>query len=114
MPENTRSDAPGRRKDDEDCRVHEARLDHVDKTVSKQSGWFKTAAVVFSICGTILGGMCGLILSKLTAIESLLSKTDVTLGRHEERLLNVESDIKEIKERHRYLDQNGVVKRVGQ
>jgi hypothetical protein len=98
-----------RRKEDTECLVHEERLDHVDRTVSKQSGWLKTAAVVLAFSGTVLGSVCNLILSKLSSIESLLSKTDITLARHEERICGVEADVKEIKERHKYLDQNGVI-----
>ena len=117
MPERN---GVGRRLEDEEWRAHQEQLDgfekelgEMDREVHKQSGWLKTAAVVLSVSGVVLGGISNQILTKLTAIETMLNKTDVSLARHEERLSNCEKDIKEIQERHKYLDQNGVVIKKG-
>jgi hypothetical protein len=88
---------------------HERRMDTVDQDIKKQEGWLKASAGFMTIAMIIVGSLCNVIITKLTTIEGMLGKTDVSIARHEERLSNVESDVKEIKARHTYLDQNGVI-----
>lgn len=109
MPER---EGVGRRAEDQKCADHEKRLDAVVTEASKQSGWLKSSAVVFTLAATVLSWAANSINAKLDGISQMLGKNDVTLMQHAEQIKNVQADIKEIQERHRYLDQNGVVKRV--
>jgi cytoskeletal protein RodZ len=79
--------------------------------VSKQEGWFKTSAWVISIAVLVIGGLSGIILGKLTAIESKLTDYQVSIAEVKKDVVALQADVKKIEERHTWLDQNGVVKK---
>lgn len=80
------------------------------ESVSKQEGWFKTSAWVIGIAVVVIGGLSGIILGKLTAIEAMLTTSAVVQGRLEERFLALDKRVSDIEKRHDYLDQQGVIK----
>ncbi len=95
----------GRRKADENCPMHEARLDDMDAELHKQSGWFKASAAFMTVAVMCISGFGNVILTKLTSIESLLSESKVTLMQHSEQIKALDCRVKDIEDRHRYQDQ---------
>lgn len=109
--EHTRS-GEGRRSSD--CKEHETRLDQIDADVQKQSGWLKATALIGVVLTLIIvpisSWFLGSVLTKLTSIESLLNSNNLTLSLHTEQIKNIQADVKEIQDRHKIIDQNGVYK----
>ena len=112
MPEheNTRHGV-GRREDDQACREHEQRMDGMDKELHTLLGWIKTSGLLITVAGAIIGYMGTNINAKLTSIETLLSDNKVMLERHNQQIIQLQGDVKDIQDRHKYLDQNGVIVR---
>lgn len=90
------------------CKLHEERIDDMDAELHKQNGWLKTAGFVFSTASVILGWFGTNITTKLDAISTLLTDGRVVQMQHSEQIKALQTDVKEIQDRHRYLDQNGV------
>jgi len=70
------------------------------ESVSKQEGWFKTSAWVIGLATLVIGGLSGVILGKLSAIESLLTSAQVVQGRLEERYLSLDKRVGDIEKKH--------------
>jgi hypothetical protein len=100
-----------RRKEDLSCKEHEERIDRMDGDIRSISMQLKIAGSILSIAMIVLGALSNLILTKLTNIESLLNKNDIVLMEHSQRIKNCEQDIADIKERHKFIDQEGVLKK---
>ena len=78
------------------------------EAVSKQEGWFKTSAWVISIAVMVIGGLSGVILSKLSAIEALLTTSQISIAEVKKDVQSLDGRVRDIEERHRWLDQNGI------
>jgi len=87
--------------DDIDATVHALK-----ESVSKQEGWFKTSAWVISIAVLVIGSLSGVILGKLTAIEAMLTSSQVVQGRLDERYNALDKRLSSIEQRHEMIDQN--------
>ena len=92
--------------------LQEETINDIDSTVhilkegiSKQEGWFKTSAWVISIAVLVIGGLSGVILGKLSAIESLLTTAQVVQGRLEERYIALDKRVSDIEKKHDTIDQ---------
>ncbi len=85
----------------------EDRIDDIDKEIHKQSGWFKAAASFGGLCVMALGSFNGIVLSKLNSIETLLTTNQVTIAELRMFTQSLDQRLKEIEERHKWLDQNG-------
>jgi hypothetical protein len=96
----------------QDCIDHENRIDEVAAEVHKHGGWFKVIGGGLGFAFIVLGWFGSSINSKLDAIQATLNKTDIAIENHRGRIENCEKDIKDIQERHKYFDQNGIVKKV--
>jgi hypothetical protein len=48
------------------------------------------------------------ITAKLNSIETLLTDSKVMLMKHEQQILQLQNDVKDINDRHRWIDQNGI------
>lgn len=98
----------GRRKDDENCREHEKRLDEMEKKESKRSGWFTAMASVVSVVLVIgvpmVGYIGNLLVGKVSSIESKLSNGNETLVKHTEQIAGIDKRVVIIEEQHK-LDQ---------
>jgi hypothetical protein len=102
----------GRRKEDEsDCKIHEERLDAFDKGIASNHGWLKGASCLVAIVGFITTLFCTTIIARLGTITDLLTDYRVMLKQHETEISGLKSDVQEIKQRHNFLDQNGVIKK---
>lgn len=86
----------------DECKLHESRIDDMDMEVHKQSGWLKTAAVVFSIVGTGLIYIGSNVNNKLDSISSLLTESKVVLMQHSEQIKQLQGDVKELQDRTKY------------
>lgn len=121
MPERElRSEAPGRRTADEECKRHEEELKNVIKdlddiqiNVSKNSGRF---AAMLWFMGIIGAGMCigiTVAITMLSNIQSSMNSSQVTMMQHAEQIRtlrdveipSMKSNIKEIEDRHKWEDQ---------
>lgn len=96
----------------QDCIDHENRIDEIAAELRKHSGWWKLIGAGLVVGVGYLIGFGSTINNKLDNIQSMLSKHEVGMERLDGRIKNCESDILEIKQRHNFLDQNGVIKKV--
>jgi archaellum component FlaC len=96
----------GRRKVDEDCAAHEKRLDVMDQHIASNKGWLKGTASLVGVVGFIMVLFCTTIITKLGSISDLLTDYKVMLKQHETEINNMKTDIKDINERHKFIDQN--------
>lgn len=87
--------------------IKEERIDDIDQELHKQSGWLKAAGGFLGIAVLALGSFNGVILSKLTSIESLLTSNQVSIAEVRKDVQSLDQRVKEIEERHKWLDQNG-------
>lgn len=99
----------GRRQQDTDCAEHDRRLDDVEINHQKLESRWTSMLWFIGIAVIGLGGFNSVILSKVTAIESLLTDSKVVQMQHSEQIKALQQDVKDIQERHKYLDQNGIV-----
>jgi hypothetical protein len=95
----------GRRMTDPECKVHEDRLDAVDKNLAAQGGWLKVGSSLLTIAVFVVGILCTYIISQLGSIMGMLGKNDVVMERHTGQIQTLQEDVKEIKDRNRYVDQ---------
>lgn len=99
-----RAQAPGRRQSDEECLMHEERLDEMDAHINKQNGWLKGTALIVVISTVILIPVTSWFLSgivtKLGSIEGLLNASNNTLTLHTEQIKNIDRRVTVIEERH--------------
>ena len=99
-----------RRMTSEECKAHREETDKLQSTVDKNSGRWTAMLWFLGVIGSILSiGMVTLI-TKTSDIQTLLSKNDVILMQHTERLETLRKDVDEIKSRNRYVDQQSSVK----
>jgi uncharacterized protein YktB (UPF0637 family) len=108
MPEEYEHKRSGAGRRDSDCIAHEGRIDDLDKEVHKQTGFYKTAAIVFTIVAGALSYFATNITAKLTTIEALLTDSKVLMMKHAEQIKVLQGDVKEIQDRHRDLDRSGI------
>jgi hypothetical protein len=101
-----------RREQDRECLDHKAKMEELDKALQKadgelhtQSGWFKTAAVVFTIIGTGLVFVSNQIVNKLDNISSSLNVKDVIIMQHTEQIKGIDARTKSIEDRNKYIDE---------
>ena len=94
-----------------DCIEHEQRIDKMGEEIHKFNAYFKIIGGSISIACVICGWFGSSINNKLDNIQQLLNTHSVAMAIHEGRIKGCEQDIAEIKARHNYLDQNGVIKR---
>lgn len=90
----------------------EDKIDEIETEVYKQSGWLKAAAGFAGIAVVALGSFNGVVLSKLSTIETLLTNNQVSIAEVKKDIIALDQRIKDIEERHKFLDQNGVVKKL--
>lgn len=76
----------------------EERIDDIDQEVHKQSGWFKAAAGFAGIAIMALGSFNGIILSKLTNIETLISDYRVVQMQQSEQIKTLQFRIDKIEQ----------------
>lgn len=88
------------------CENHESRMDKVDADINLGKGWFKAAAGFWGVAALVVGFVGTNINSKLSNIEAMLmtDKSDIRLLN--EKVANVQIDVREIQDRHRVQDQN--------
>jgi hypothetical protein len=94
----------------QDCIDHENRIDDMAKETHKFGGWFKVAGSGLMLFASLMGWFGSSINAKLDTIQSLLNRHEVSMAELGGRIKSCEADITEIKTRHQYLDQSGVVK----
>lgn len=110
MPDYER-ERQGNGRRESDCKEHESRLDDIGAEVHKHGGWFKVIGAGISIGFTLLLWFGTGINAKLDAIQASLSRTDVSLMEHSQRIKACEEEIREIKERHKAIDTNDLSRR---
>jgi cell division protein FtsL len=94
-----------------ECAEHKAETDRLQSMVDKNSGRWTAMLWFLGVIGTVLSvGMVTLI-TKTSDIQTLLGKNDVTLMQHTERIETLRRDVDDLKELHRYTNQQTVVKR---
>ena len=92
---------------DEKCLLHEKQLEDMCAEQNKQNGWFKASAVLVTIAVLVVGSLCGLILGKLGAIQTLLSDNRVIQAEFKGKLETHEKRIGDIEERNKVIDGYG-------
>lgn len=118
---NTIRNGRGRRADDivHDgvCLLHREEVDDLQEKVetavvesSKTSGRFTAMLWFLGVIGSILTIGVAVLISKTSDIQTLLSKNDVILMQHTERIEALRKDVDEIRSRNRYIDQQGQAK----
>lgn len=113
MTENAERNGSGRRVRDTECDRHREELEEVKTDSAMTKGRFTAMLWFLGIVGTILSiGMVTLI-TKTSDIQTLLSKNDVTLMQHTERIDSLRKEVDEIKSRNRYIDSKVEVNRGG-
>jgi hypothetical protein len=87
------------------CANHEERMDKVDEDINQGKGWFKAAAGFASLAVMLVGFVGANINSKLSNIETMLTtdKSDIRLLN--EKVTNLQQDVREVQERHRTQDE---------
>lgn len=101
----------GRRLQDVECERHREELDEVKTKSAKTEGRFTAMLWFLGVVGSMLSiGMVTLI-TKTSDIQTLLSKNDVVLMQHTERIETLRKDVDDIKARNRYVDQQVDVSR---
>lgn len=95
----------------QDCIDHEQRIDKMGAEVHRFNGYFAIIGGSIGIGCMICGWFGSSINNKLDTIQNMLNSHSVVMATLEGRIKSCESDIGEIKARHNYLDQNGIVKR---
>ena len=99
-----------RRISTEECAAHKAETDRLQSSVDKNSGRWTAMLWFLGVIGTSLSiGMVTLI-TKTSDIQTMLSKNDVILMQHTERIEGLRKDVDEIRSRNRYIDQQGSLK----
>jgi hypothetical protein len=101
---------PDRRVDE--CQMHEGRIDDIAKELHKHGGWWKIIGIGLAMGIGYLITFGSSINNKLDSIQGMLSRHEVSMAEMSGRIKACESDISEIKVRHQYLDQSGVIKKV--
>lgn len=106
MPEvdNPRTESPGRRMSDLDCERHKQLTNDLQSTVDKNSGRWTAMLWFLGVIGTFLGISMTILISKTSDIQTLLSKNDVILMQHTERIDMLRKDVDNIKSRNEYID----------
>lgn len=94
----------------QDCIDHEERIDEIAAEIKKHSGWWKVIGAGIVIGIGYLATFGSTINNKLDLIQSKLSAYEVGVAQIDGRLKAVESDVLEIKERHKFIDQKGRAK----
>lgn len=87
------------------CGEHIKRTNDLDNEIHKQSGWLKTSALLITISILAIGGFNGMVFSKLSVIESLLSESKVITAIHSEQIKSLDQRVNAITERNKYIDQ---------
>lgn len=100
-----------RQRTAEECKEHDDRLTHIEEGVHKNAGRFTAMLWFMGVLGSMLALSMGYLITKTTAIEALLTDNKLIINLHTEQINNLKSDVKEIQERHRYIDQNGIAAR---
>ena len=101
-----------RRKNDIDCDEHRELTDRLQSTVDKNSGRWTAMLWFLGVIGTVLSiGMVTLI-TKTSDIQTLLSKNDVVLMQHTERIESLRKEVDGIRARNQYIDQQGSMKQM--
>lgn len=107
----------GRRDYDPGCLLHREEMDDLHEKVnqsvaesSKTSGRFMAMLWFLGVIGSILSLGVVILISKTSDIQTLLSKNDVILMQHTERIEALRKDVDEIRSRNRYIDQQGQAK----
>lgn len=113
----TKRENSGRRDYDPGCLLHREEMDDLQDKVeqsvietSKTSGRFTAMLWFLGVIGTILSVGVAVLITKTSDIQTLLSKNDVILMQHTERIEMLRKDVDEIKTRNRYIDQQGMIK----
>ena len=102
MPER---EGIGRRQADADCLLHEKRADVMEQELKKQEGWLKASAGIVTVVSMAIGVLCSVIIGKLGTIETLLTDSKVVMMQHSEQIKQLQGDVKELQERHKFEDQ---------
>lgn len=82
--------------------TNEGRIDDIDQEVHKQSGWLKAAAGFAGIAIMALGGFNGIILSKLSNIETLLTDSRLVQSRQSEQIDSLKHRVDQLEEYHKW------------
>lgn len=105
-PANSTRHGVGRRGDDADCEMHRQEIVELKTDGARTAGRFTAMLWFLGVVGTCLTiGMVTLI-TKTSDIQTLLSKNDVVLMQHTERIDALRKDVDEIRSRNRYIDQS--------
>jgi|ERR1035437_2933477 hypothetical protein len=106
-----------RRKIPQVCLLHREEMDQLQRDLTtsaiasgKTSGRFTAMLWFLGVIGTILVVGVATLLAKTSDIQTLLSKNDVILMQHTERLESLRKEVDEIKTRNRYIDQQSMPK----
>lgn len=102
-----------RRKNGGECDNHRdlaEKLQAAQSTVDKNSGRWAAMLWFLGVIGSVLSiGMVTLI-TKTSDIQTLLSKNDVVLMQHTERIESLRKEVDGIRSRNQYIDQQGALK----
>ena len=120
---NTVRNGKGRRIEDAThdtvCLLHREEVDDLHGKVesavvesSKTSGRFTAMLWFLGVIGSMLTIGVAVLITKTSDIQTLLSKNDVVLMQHTERIDTLRKDVDEIKTRNRYIDQQGNTKTI--
>jgi hypothetical protein len=126
MPEAERNGV-GRRGRDQACLDHEqkineikADMDVINQNVAKNSGRFAAMLWFMGIIGAAMTIGITITITMLSGIQASLSANNVTMAEdrrdiktiREIEIPQIKKDITDINDRHKWLDQNGVTKKV--
>ena len=103
---------PGRREQDSNCKDHDERLDKVERILDRQYGWIKAAGAFLAIIMPLVGWLGLSIQSRLTTIIDMQSNGRVVTAEMQRDIRDHDNRLRDIEDRHKFLDQNGVVKKV--
>lgn len=121
MSETTRSDSPGRRIADDECKRHEKELeevvkdlDDIQENVAKNSGRFAAMLWFMGILGAALTIGVTIMISLLMNIQSSLNINNIAMAEdrkdikaiREIEIPQIKKEIADISERHKWEDQN--------
>ena len=84
--------------------TREERIDDIDQEIHKQSGWFKAAAGFGAVAIMALGAFNGIIISKLSSIETLLTNNQISIAEIKKDLGSHEQRIKDLEDRNTWTD----------
>lgn len=111
MAENTvRSGTDRRQFNNEDCTSHLILTDKLQSSVDKNSGRWTAMLWFLGVIGTVLLGGMATLITKTSDIQTLLSKNDVVLMQHSERIDGLRKDMDAVKSRNEYIDRQSASK----